>query len=90
MEELISIQTPYPTLVLPLGRDGSISHAITIVDDILIDSTQKQALKKCAEAFDWAVGSTCDGIYLAIRFQHPWKVICRSDDVYNRKCNTNY
>ena len=91
MQELITNKTPFPTLVVPLGKDGSISHAITIVDDLFIDSTQKHALKLCAESFDWAVGNTCIGIYRAIWFQHPWKQkTSKSAEVFNRECNKNY
>jgi hypothetical protein len=39
--------------VIPLGGDGGIGHAITIVGDLIFDSTQTHALKLGKNTLDW-------------------------------------
>ena len=41
VEQLVNNKTIYPTLVVPTGNDGSTGHAISIMDDLIFDSTQK-------------------------------------------------
>jgi hypothetical protein len=36
--ELISERTPYLTLIRPVGKDGSMDHAVCVVDDLIFDS----------------------------------------------------
>ena len=48
--------TEFPTVVVPQGRDGSVNHAVCIVDDLVFDSTQPKALKLCRETLDWVCG----------------------------------
>jgi len=70
IEELVSSRCAYPTLVVPLGRDGSINHAFCVVDDLIFDSTCRNALKLTTESFNWICGRQgCAGIHRAIRFQ---------------------
>jgi hypothetical protein len=38
----ISKPTIYPTLVIPLGRDGSMSHAISVVDNLIFNLTRPE------------------------------------------------
>ena len=68
---LVQRHTPYPTIVVPLGLDGSISHAVTIVDDLIFDSTQKFALTLGFKSFHWICGGqgSSEQIWGAIRFQ---------------------
>jgi hypothetical protein len=40
-------------VVVPLGGDGGICHAITIVGDLIFDSTQSHALKLGKDSLDW-------------------------------------
>ena len=69
MDTLITGLTPYPTIVVPIGIDGSISHVVTVVDDLIFDSTQKYALKLCQQSLDWICGSPgCSSIGKAARF----------------------
>ena len=65
--------TPYPTVVIPMGKDGSISHAVCVVDDLIFDSTQRSALKLTHKSFHWISGNlgTHDEVYGAMRFERP-------------------
>jgi hypothetical protein len=40
-------------MVIPLGGDGGIGHAITIVGDLIFGSTQSHALKSGKKSLDW-------------------------------------
>jgi hypothetical protein len=37
-EELVSERTPFLTLIRPVGNDGSIDHAVYVVDDLIFDA----------------------------------------------------
>jgi hypothetical protein len=54
----------------PLGQDGGIGHAISIVGDLIFDSTQTHVLQFCKEALDWccANGRGFQGVYMAVAF----------------------
>ena len=63
-------KTIYPTFVIPIGNDGSTGHAICIVDDLIFDSTQENALILGREYLDWICGKIeYKDIYVAIRFK---------------------
>ena len=73
-EQLVYNKTIYPTLVVPIGNDGSTGHAISIVDDLIFDSTKENALKLCRESLDWICGRYgCKELYIAMRFYQPSK-----------------
>jgi hypothetical protein len=55
-EVLISTRTPFLTLIQPVGKDGSIDHAICVVDDLIFDARLPNALKLCAESLDMVCG----------------------------------
>ena len=40
VKKLMKDLTPFPTLVIPVGRDGSTNHVFCVVDDLIFDSTQ--------------------------------------------------
>jgi hypothetical protein len=76
LSDLVSRQTMYPTMVLPLGTDGSVSHAICVVDDLIFDSTQPWALKCTIASLNWICNCGSRGfeeVNLALRFQEPYK-----------------
>ena len=56
VNDLVGRRTPYPTLVIPQGGDGSVSHAVCVVDDLVFDSTQKKALKLTYQTMKWVCG----------------------------------
>ena len=60
-------------LVIPLGGDGGVGHAITIVGNLIFDSTQTRALKLGKKALDWCCANDhgFESVYMAIRF--AWK-----------------
>jgi hypothetical protein len=57
-------------VVIPLGGDGGIGHAITIVGDLIFDSTQSHALTLGNNSLDWCCANDrgFESIYMAIKF----------------------
>jgi hypothetical protein len=53
IQQLFEVLTAYPTVIVPVGADGSISHAVTVVDDLVFDSTQERAMKLEQQSLDW-------------------------------------
>jgi hypothetical protein len=51
-------------VVVPLGADGGVGHAITIVGPYIFDSTQKHALKLERKSLDWCCSN--DGGYARV------------------------
>jgi hypothetical protein len=45
IDELIQNKTSFPTVVILHGNDGSPSNTLVVVDNIIVDATQSQALK---------------------------------------------
>ena len=45
--------TPYPTVIIPQGADGSISHAVCVIDDLIFDTSQPYALKCSIGSMGW-------------------------------------
>ena len=59
-----------PTVVVPLGMDGGVNHAVTIAGRLIFDSTCKRVLILSLEALNW-VCQTDNGyvrVYMAVRF----------------------
>ena len=68
--------TPYPTVVIPVGNDGSVNHAFCVVNDLILNSTQAYALKCNKNCVNWIVDGGRHGIMtiaIALRFQFPIK-----------------
>ena len=56
-------------MVIPQGNDGSISHAVTITDGMIFDSTQKFPLTMSKLSFDFVCGECgCHQIYMTKSF----------------------
>jgi hypothetical protein len=57
-------------VVIPLGGDRGIGHAITIVGDLIFDSTQSHALTLRKNSLDWCCANDrgFESIYMAIKF----------------------
>jgi hypothetical protein len=57
-------------VVIPLGGDGGIGHAITINGNLIFDSTQRHALKLRKNSLDWCCANDhgFESIYMAIKF----------------------
>ena len=74
VEDVTLVLSQYPTVVIPLGTDGSVNHAICVVDDLIFDATQWCALKCKVESIGWICDSGSKGVagvYEAFRFQNP-------------------
>ena len=89
IEELVNVKTPFPTVVVPLGSRGFTAHAITVVDDLIFDSTQKWALKLCGESLDWICGENeyCANIRYAVRFNQSYNR--KGEKVLQREMKTH-
>ena len=60
----------HPTVIIPLGSDGGVQHAITVVGDLVFDSTQNYALTLSQLSVDWCCDSEGGylGVYKAVTF----------------------
>ena len=70
VKSLINEKSPWPTIVIPRAHDGGISHAITVIDDLIFDSTQEKAMKLTKESLDWICikNGGIESIYAAHRY----------------------
>jgi hypothetical protein len=74
VDEIPSILTEYPTVIIPAGTDGLMNHAICVVDDLIFDSMQWCTLSCKVESITWICDSGKQGVasvYEAFRFQNP-------------------
>ena len=57
-------------------HDGTLSHAVTVVDSVIFDSTQKRALRLQKTSLDWICGSKdgCAGLDVVAQFKDPYKM----------------
>jgi len=68
--DLLKDKSNSPTVVVPLGCDGGVEHAVTVSGDLVFDSTQDMALILSNETLNW-ICSTESGyscVYMAVRF----------------------
>ena len=73
LDELVATKTIFPTLIIPRGVDGQVSHAVCVVDDLIFDSSQQYALHLSKESFDWICGERgFRDLYLVVRFKHSY------------------
>ena len=59
-----------PTIIIPMGADKGIHHAIVTVDTYIFDSTHQNSLHLNKDSLDWCCNTKCGfkGVYLAICF----------------------
>jgi len=70
MEELIREKTARPIILIPLGEDGQVSHAVCVIHDLIFDSTQTCAMKLVMDSFHWTCGRCgCAGVWEAYLLQ---------------------
>jgi hypothetical protein len=67
-EMLFEDFVPYPTLIIPVMPDGSMSHAFCVVDDLIFDSITKYTLKLRKDAVEWIFNGANVDIYEAWRY----------------------
>lgn len=67
-DDVYTTPTPYPTLIIPVLSNGRMSHALTVVDNLIFDSISPQALKACEESVKWIFNDNDVDIYEAFRF----------------------
>jgi hypothetical protein len=74
LDELVQNKTIFPTLGIPRANDGSASHAVVVVNNLIFDATQSHAMKLCRESYEWICGKHgVGGIERALRFEKPDK-----------------
>ena len=56
VKDLLTDCTPYPTIVIPVGRNGYCGHCICVVDDLIFDAITPYALKLTTESLEWIFG----------------------------------
>ncbi len=71
--DIFSNTSEWPTLCVLLGDDYSQNHAITVVNDWILDSNSDFAMKLTTENLDWCVSTATDSVAFvkvvkAIRF----------------------
>ena len=88
LDQLCEEKSEFPMLVLPEGKDGSLSHAFCVVDDLIFDSTQTHALKLEKESIEWicSINDGFERISEAYHFFQRYK----TKMVWNRKVKTNW
>jgi hypothetical protein len=90
-QDLFTEIQPYPTLVVPVLPNGVMTHAFSVVDDLIFDSITNYALKLKQESVDWIFNGENVELYLAIKFNMK-----RSPDghniveTYNRPVKLNW
>lgn len=84
-EEIFEDLTPYPTIVIAVLPDGTISHAFCVVDDLIFDSMTPYALKLQKESVQWIFDEPNVEIYQAIRFNQKYSPPgTHIEEVYSR------
>ena len=84
----LEIFNPYPTVVIPQGADGSIGHAICVIDDLIFDTSQAFALKCTMRSMGWICHcgpKSFEGVLAAYRFERGYN--CKT---HVRKLLQNY
>ena len=68
--DIFSNTSPFTTLVIPIGSDQGIQHAITIVNNLVFDSNVEVAMHLCKETLDWCTNTPggYQKVYYAMRF----------------------
>ena len=82
VKELLNKPTPYPTLVIPVGRNGYCSHCICVVDDLIFDAMTPFALKLNEESLFWIFGIKVERLHIVYRFIRRSSKRCSK---YNRE-----
>jgi hypothetical protein len=67
-QDLFTEIQPYPILVVPVLPNGSMTHAFSVVDDLIFDSITNYALKLNQESVDWIFNGESVELYEAIKF----------------------
>ena len=86
LEDIFGNPTPYLNVVIPMGSDGSSSHAVVIIDDLIFDASLKFVLKLQSTSLDWSCRSKVIAIKAAIRFEAPRKKTI----LFKRKMKKNW
>ena len=75
IEDLMKNKTIYPIVIVPEGRDDDVGHTVTVVDDLIFDSTQEHALKLYRKSLEWTCGFyRIKNIYFAVWFEQQVNV----------------
>jgi hypothetical protein len=87
IDKLIQSKTSFLTLVIPHANDGSASHPVVVVDDIIFNATQSHAMKLCRESLHQICGKCgIDDIEMALHFERPTKMKKKYARSMERNC----
>ena len=68
VKELLEDETPYPTLVIPKGKNGYCGHCICVVDNLIFDPITPFALRLNQESLTWIFGVEVTKLHFVYRF----------------------
>ena len=68
MSDVLADLTPFPMLIIPIGKNGFISHALCVVDNLIFDSLVPFALKLQKESLEWIFDTKVKFIHKAYHF----------------------
>ena len=73
-EQIVSEESPNPTLMQLIGNDGSGDHAVAVVDNLIFDARLEHALTLSVDALNWVCGKHgLKAIGIAVRFDFQRK-----------------
>ena len=50
--------SPHPTIMVPMGDDGSASHCIAMIDNMILESNHKNAVELSSSVLDYCVSTS--------------------------------
>ena len=68
VKELLEDETPYPTLVIPRGKNGYCGHCICVVDNLIFDPITPFALRLNQDSLTWIFGVEVTKLHFVYHF----------------------
>jgi len=86
--DVLHNQSMWPTLCILKGSDECVTHAVTVINDYIFDTSRSTALVLCKKNLDWCCGSdygntTFHSVVVAYRFikhRGPSNIFVRNTD----------
>jgi hypothetical protein len=90
-ETLFTDLVPYPTLIIPVMPNGSMSHAFCVVDDLIFDSITRYTLRLNHASVQWIFNGSEVEIFEAWRYNMKCSPEGRKvEGQYKRMVKTNW
>ena len=68
VDQLVKQFTPYPTIVIPVGKNGYCSHSICVVDNLIFDAITPYALRLSKQSLEWIFGVEVVKLHVVERY----------------------